>query len=62
MVVLISGRVAPVKNRKPRQRMAREDEGGEDIIEGATKERHVQWRTVLFEFRESAFPFLIVCY
>ena len=58
MVVLISGRVAPVKNMKPLQRTAREDEGGEDLIEVTAKEHHVQLRPVLFEFRESAFPCL----
>jgi hypothetical protein len=42
MVESISGRVVPVKNRKPLQRMAREDEGGEDYIEDTAKERHVQ--------------------
>jgi hypothetical protein len=42
MVVLISGRVVPVKNRKLLQRVAREDEGGEDLIEDTAKERHVQ--------------------
>ena len=46
MVESISDRVVPVsstsKNRNPLQRMALEDEGGQDYIEDTAKERHVQ--------------------
>jgi len=40
------------------QGAARDDEGGEDLVEVIANEQHVQLRPVLFEFRESAFPFL----